>query len=448
MTPQGGGVRFQLAGIPVRIDWSFFIIGVLFSMGGEDIDLPLVAVILLVFGVSILVHEMGHALLARTTGADPAIVLHGFGGLTSWSPSHEVTRLRHVAISLAGPLAGLALGLVCLALQRTSLGDAGTTSEHVLRLAVLINVFYGLFNLLPILPLDGGQIMRDVLPGGPASRERAAAAISVVVGAAAAVVAWTANYQIPALFVAFFAATNLTVLLGGRGRGRPARPTPLSRAKELYDGGRFSDAATAALRVAEDSVDDDTHSAAIQLAAWARLAEGRADEAKALLLDLPPGSVDPVLEGKVLVGTGHVLAGLSRLRSAYQQAHGELAAYELAASLARAGHEDELVANIADTGAPTGAFLAASYGAHAAGAYLAAVQLAERAGSVATSEPERAAATYAVARSAARAGEVRQAVECLRAAVAMAPGYADTARRDPELQVLHGLPEFADIVGG
>jgi stage IV sporulation protein FB len=88
-----------------------------------------------------------------------AIVLHGFGGLTSFSkrPGHG----QGILVGLAGPLAGMALGLGALAL------DPGTTHGMLLSDAVgwliLVNIFWSLFNLLPMYPLDGGQVLWHVL---------------------------------------------------------------------------------------------------------------------------------------------------------------------------------------------------------------------------------------------------------------------------------------------
>jgi Zn-dependent protease len=110
--------------------------------------------------LSILVHEFGHALVARSLGLGPvSIVLHGFGGLTAFSkrPAHG----QGILVGLAGPLAGLVLGLGALWLDP---GTAyGVLVSDAVRWLILVNIFWSLFNLLPMYPLDGGQVLWHVL---------------------------------------------------------------------------------------------------------------------------------------------------------------------------------------------------------------------------------------------------------------------------------------------
>jgi Zn-dependent protease len=214
-TSNGPGVRFHVLGIPVRFDVWFFIIGTVFTL---QYGVPVVVLWLTVLGGSVLVHELGHALVARTTGAEPQIVIHGLGGLTSWQPAGAVSRSRRIAISLAGPAAGIALGLVFVAVRRAGVGTSGDSLllQRAMFYGIRINILYGLINLLPILPLDGGQTLRELLPGSPARREVRAATVSVVFAAVAAVLAYRAGLVFGALMAAFFLFSNVMTIRHAR----------------------------------------------------------------------------------------------------------------------------------------------------------------------------------------------------------------------------------------
>ena len=166
-------IRFRLFGIPFEIGTYFWIGSAIFGSNlavGEHALLNLALWVACVL-VSIVVHELGHALAARHYGVQPTVLLHGIGGLTFF-PGARLTRPQSILVSLAGPAAGFGLwGLVVLA-QRAVYGSEFFHDDNVLdryvmysviRNLVFINFTWTIFNLLPILPLDGGQVMRDVL---------------------------------------------------------------------------------------------------------------------------------------------------------------------------------------------------------------------------------------------------------------------------------------------
>ena len=72
--------HFRILGIPVRVEPFFWIIAVLFGLQYDSI--PLILTWVFVVFVSILVHELGHALMLKAFDQRSAIVLHGFGGVT------------------------------------------------------------------------------------------------------------------------------------------------------------------------------------------------------------------------------------------------------------------------------------------------------------------------------------------------------------------------------
>jgi Zn-dependent protease len=146
----------RLFGIPVKIEPSFFVMCILLASGRlSDVALAVEWVAIVI--VSVLIHELGHALMGRRFGLTPAITLHSLGGLTWWEAGHKLKPWQDLAISLAGPGIGFVFGgLIYLA--RPLLLDTG---NEILTIAyrdlLFVNVGWGLFNLLPMLPLDGGQ---------------------------------------------------------------------------------------------------------------------------------------------------------------------------------------------------------------------------------------------------------------------------------------------------
>ena len=130
--------------------------------------------------VSILLHELGHALVARAFGAKPNITLYAMGGLTSYQGA-RMSRVQETVISAAGPGAGIALGgAVWLATQ--SLHLAGNPRLLVSQI-LWVNIGWSVINLLPVVPFDGGHILAAVL--GP-RRALTTAVVSAIVGSAVA----------------------------------------------------------------------------------------------------------------------------------------------------------------------------------------------------------------------------------------------------------------------
>ncbi|MEM1099690.1 MAG: site-2 protease family protein [Planctomycetota bacterium] len=157
-SPTSYDLNFRLFGIPVRIHPFFWLIAVLLGQSTPapaDLAVWVVAVL-----VSIVVHELGHALLQRFWGGRPSIVLYGFGGL-AMAPGVRLTPWRQIAISLAGPAAGFLLAGVTWLVDPLVGADPRAVFLFV-RFLLVINIFWGVFNLLPIYPLDGGQVSREL----------------------------------------------------------------------------------------------------------------------------------------------------------------------------------------------------------------------------------------------------------------------------------------------
>lgn len=205
--------RFRVFGFPVHIDVSFLIIiGLLGYSAGTTI--PGLVVWVLVATAAILVHELGHAVLAHAAGARPAITLAGLGGVTTFVPPRPLSRARSIGISVAGPLTGVVIGVVLLFAARAADPLPFTLQDQAWQAAIFTTLGWGVLNLLPILPLDGGQVLRELLPGDPMVRARRAAMVSVAVGAVVGLLAWRAGYTFGAVLAAFFVVSNVLSLRG------------------------------------------------------------------------------------------------------------------------------------------------------------------------------------------------------------------------------------------
>jgi len=142
-----------LLGFPVEINLSFILLlGVVLLAWGGILG---VALVTLAFG-SVLLHELGHALIARQLGVPVSgIELSFFGGAA------KMTRLprtanHELAIAAAGPVVSLALGGM-------GLGLAAVTHVGLFAWLGWTNLVIAGFNLIPALPMDGGRILRALL---------------------------------------------------------------------------------------------------------------------------------------------------------------------------------------------------------------------------------------------------------------------------------------------
>ena len=207
-------LRFSIAGVPVRVHPLFWLIVLLFGSTGALIQIPIW--IFVVF-ISILFHELGHAMAFRFYGIHSQIILHGMGGLTvpeatpwgmSWanvSPSPK----QEIIISLAGPFSGFLFAAITMAVVFFTGGTLHTSmlfgfiplpltatfNWQILSIFVTmllyVNIFWGMFNLLPVFPLDGGQVTRNILiQYDPYGGTRKSLWVSVISGVVIALVGW------------------------------------------------------------------------------------------------------------------------------------------------------------------------------------------------------------------------------------------------------------------
>ncbi len=183
------GIRLgRIYGAPIVADASAFILVVLFSVA-VLIDLRTADVgdatwywaVALATGVgvlvSILLHELSHAVVARLRGLHVrSIRLYVFGGYSVIDG--KPTPATEVLVSLAGPVVSVAVGLGLWQVSGGSGGD--TVLARALFALALANLAIGLFNLLPGFPLDGGRILRGLLASGGRDRVRATAIATTV----------------------------------------------------------------------------------------------------------------------------------------------------------------------------------------------------------------------------------------------------------------------------
>jgi stage IV sporulation protein FB len=151
-------MQFRIFKIPVTVEPIFFFLVVLLGARRERVDL--VAIWVGVVFVSILVHELGHAFAAQRYGLVSSIRLHSMGGLTEWSRTRALSNRQSIWISFAGPLAGFGLGGLVYLAHPVFQAAPDWRLSVVCGDLLWVNIGWSLLNLLPILPLDGGNVMR------------------------------------------------------------------------------------------------------------------------------------------------------------------------------------------------------------------------------------------------------------------------------------------------
>lgn len=162
--PQHIMLTFNFLGIPVRIA-PWFWITMIFLGGGTTVadrqDLVKVALFVFAGFISIMVHELGHALTVRKYGLPAVISLAAFGGTASY-PAGVLNRRQSFLVTAAGPGVQFALGLIAIAVIRYLPIPESSLLLILLFDLVWISIVWSVFNCLPIYPLDGGQMLAAV----------------------------------------------------------------------------------------------------------------------------------------------------------------------------------------------------------------------------------------------------------------------------------------------
>jgi Zn-dependent protease len=152
---------FKFLNIPVYIHPSFWIFLIFFTNIYRSFSVESLIVGAVMF-VSLLVHEYGHALTAYYFGARPTIVLEAFGGRAQYSGA-QITPKQHFLITLNGPLFESVLILISYALLKSGTFADSPKMTFFLYVTMRVNIVWCLLNLIPMMPLDGGQLVRYFL---------------------------------------------------------------------------------------------------------------------------------------------------------------------------------------------------------------------------------------------------------------------------------------------
>jgi Zn-dependent protease/CBS domain-containing protein len=166
----------RLFGIEIRIHLTFlFLLVFVWSTASQDANTAMrgLALVGIVFG-SVVLHELGHALVARGSGI-PAkgIILLPIGGVTVLDEVHSLPDplnawKRDIRVAVAGPLVNLCIAAVSALVIVSVLPGFPLMAKPLVHLSALlrslvwVNVYLGLFNLLPAYPMDGGRALRAV----------------------------------------------------------------------------------------------------------------------------------------------------------------------------------------------------------------------------------------------------------------------------------------------
>lgn len=204
-------IRLNIFGIHVRIHPLFWVVAA-FMIWPTTNDPKLKFLGVLCVLLSILVHELGHAVFIRKWGYPSEIVLHGMGG---YATSTRFSTWRSVWISFAGPFAGFVLygivygmlyGMIKLSPDTLRIDAVA----YCINLLLMINFWLGILNLSPVIPLDGGHILQALMMRyAPRRGVEWTLQISIIVAAAIAYWGFTTQNRIAMILFGVLCAQSV-----------------------------------------------------------------------------------------------------------------------------------------------------------------------------------------------------------------------------------------------
>jgi Zn-dependent protease len=455
--------HFRLFGTPIRIEPFFIIVVVILGFDLEPVWRVFAWAIIAL--ISVLIHELAHALTYRALGQRSAIVLHAFGGFTipTGGGRRVLSKPAAIAVSVSGAFAQLLL-LWLPARQlltsdwviENSIGRANTVNLYdILWLVAFINLWWAIFNLLPIRPLDGGHVIETIVGFENACK------FSIFFGVAAGIYAMREWSLMAGLFMFLFAFMNYRDLKaersesfevdapeggpstgggggragagGGRGAGRAGtkrrRPGHLQGLPSAFD-------PSTELALTRDSSE-------VENSVWNALRSGDGDRAGAMLKQ-SGFRPNPFLQASVALAQGHTGLAGDMFEAAYLAEPGGPPNLVPATLLAAHGQAVPLAAALVAAG-DKGIEAAGSLQTHLhyADRFQAAAEVGEQVFAAGPRSPAQTA--FEVACSWARADRADEALRWIESAVDAgfkAPGLLDS---EPDLATVRALPGWTAV---
>lgn len=199
---------FYLPGrIPVRISGGFWLVAAFigFMQSQQIIGIMMWVIIIL---VSVLFHEMGHAYIAKLFNQKPSIALVPFGGATTFQ-GKTVSLGKQFLIVLNGPLFGFLLFFMIFMLRKSGL-VANPFLQQFFYSMESVNLIWSAINLFPVLPMDGGQLLRIAFEGAFGVKGlRASVLVSTILAGLAAFASFAVREYFLGSILFFFAFQSL-----------------------------------------------------------------------------------------------------------------------------------------------------------------------------------------------------------------------------------------------
>jgi len=460
-------VRFKLRGIPVEVHPSHLIVSALFGLsfvrtasglegwppaglarlgelGVALSGLLVVAGWVTIVFVSVLAHEMGHALAARAYGYSSVVRLVWLGGHTTPEVKGQLPWNRDVGITAAGPGASLLLTLLSGAAWWLLRDRPPSGLSHFVDHLFIANVLWTALNLLPVMPLDGGRL---ALQFGRKLLGRkgvlASQLLAFTVCAAVVVIGWNVGQPFVVAIFALFGFQTVSLMraiLRGEspidGTEPPLEPE-LAEADAHLRAGRLEEAQRAAGAALEQAASPRIVSRANLILGWAALKDGQGRRALDHFGRVQGLRVPPQALAASFSLVGDELRALPLWEIAVRESHDATVLHEWAGALIRAGRADVL------TQLPglkmELAYACAVRTLFVRGAFSEAARIAEQGLAAAPV----ASLAYEAACAHARSGHPEGALTALHRAEALGFHDWDYAATDDDLARLHAVPAFA-----
>lgn len=390
--------------------------------------------------VSVLVHELGHALASMAFGYRPSVQLVALGGNTQPNAPGPIPWGKDFALTLAGPMFGLILAAVALGVRQVV---ADPSFRQILVTVTGVNVFWTIANLLPIVPMDGGRLARLVLvrifgrPGGLAAN-----VLSLLVAAVAIIWSVRSGMMITAILFGMFAVRAVTEIAAYmRGEDAPVAAghpsgTLLLQARAAYETGKLDEARRDAQAVLETDAPPQAAANAHHLLGWIALKEGQGREALDHFSQMNRQPVENHALAAAFSLIGDDLRALALWELAFRETGDRTVLHEWAGALIRQGRTE-------DARRLPGVDMAAAFACAQRVLFIRQeLAAAARVGEDAMREKPSAQTAYDTACAFARLGKVDEALRHLEQANTLGFTDGDYASKDPDLERVRSDPRF------